>query len=223
MVGAPDPARRDEVDVAIARFKAEPNEQTHEAVFAAMEATVVPLQMDDCWYAFRYSGQSKRYMKNISSKLTSSTSLISSGAGQYFRFVSADGNGCYYVQCAKDMGYLAPTGSDSQQLTLVADKSDAGIYSVSSNLRGQSFIVCQNPIGHHACLSLNENYDKVVPAARSEVSRWYIEATSFIPAYIEEIVEDESSRSTIFDFSGRRRIVSEEGIYIVNGKKMLIK
>ncbi len=223
MVGAPDPARRDEVDVAIARFKAEPNEQTHEAVFAAMEATVVPLQMDDCWYAFRYSGQSKRYMKNISSKLTSSTSLISSGAGQYFRFVSADGNGCYYVQCAKDMGYLAPTGSDSQQLTLVADKSDAGIYSVSSNLRGQSFIVCQNPVGSHACLSLSENFDKVLPAARSEASRWYIEATAFIPAGIEEIINDESSNIIFLDVSGRRRLAPEKGFYIVNGKKMLIK
>ena len=223
MVGAPDPDRRDEVNAAIARFKAEPDEQTYEAVFAVMEATVVPLQAEDCWYAFRNMGRGKYYMKSISAKLTSSTSLISTGAGQHFRFVRADEPGCYYVQCAKDMGYLAPTGSDSQQLTLVAAKADAGIYAVSSNLRGQSFIICQNPTGNHACLSLSENADKVLPATASDASRWYIEVTAYVPAEVELTVVDTNENGAGFDLSGRPVTVLDKGICIVNRKKMLIK
>ena len=223
MVGAPDPLRREEVDAAIDRFKADPNEQTYEAVFTAMEATIVSLQAEDCWYAFRNMGRGKYYMKNISSKLTSSSSLISSGAGQHFRFICADGNGRYYIQCAKDMSYLVPTGSDSQQLTLVAEKVDAGIYSISSNLRGQSFIVCQNPTGSHAFLSLSENRDKVLPASPTDASRWFIEVTAFIPANVDEVVVEIDEKRDMFDLSGRRVAPGERGIYIVGNKKKLIK
>lgn len=222
MVGAPDPAKRDEVDVAIARFKADPNEQTYEAVFATMDASVVTLQAEDCWYAFRNMGRGKYYMKSISSKLTSSSSLISSGAGQHFRFVRADGEGRYYVQCAKDMGYLTPTGIDSQQLTIVAEKADAGIYIVDSNLRGQSFIICQNPIGPHAFLSLSENCDKVVPARPTDASRWYIEATAYVPAKVEGVVEA-GEKDGVFDLLGRRASERDKGIFIAGRKKILIK
>lgn len=223
MVGAPDPERRDEVNAAIARFKEKPNEETYEAVFATMTATVVPLQVDDCWYAFRNMGRGKYYMKSISAKLTSSTSLISTGAGQHFRFVRADEEGCYYVQCAKDMGYLTPTGSDSQQLTLVTAKDEAGLYAVSSNLRGQSLIVCQNPTGNHACLSLSENGDKVLPASATDASRWYIEATAYVPAEVERVTVESDEKEEVFDLSGRGVTLSDKGIYIINRKKILIK
>ena len=211
------------MDAAIARFKEDPNEQTYQAVFAAMEATVVPLQSEECWYAFRNMGRGKYYMKNISSKLTSSTSLISSGAGQHFRFVRADGDERYYVQCAKDMSYLAPTGSDSQQLTLVAGKGDAGIYSVSSNLHGRSFVVCQNSQGSHAFLALSENCDKVLPATATDASRGCIEATAYVPAGVGEALVEKDEKSVDFDLSGRRTAAQERGIYVVGNKKTLIK
>lgn len=211
------------MDAAIANFRANPSQETYEAVFLAMEATAVPLQTGDCWYALRNMGRGKFYMKNISSRLTSSTSLISSGAGQHFRFIQADAEGHYYVQCAKDMGYLSPTGSDGQQLTFVAHKADAGIYAVSSNLHGQSFLVCRNPSGAHAYLSLNETCDKVLPAAATDDARWFIEETAFVPAGVDAVAFDDPGEEMEFDLSGRRSGQQEKGIFIIGNKKVLIK
>lgn len=211
------------MDAAIARLRSDPSEQNYEAVFATMEATAVPLDVDDCWYALRNYGRGKYYMKNISSRLTSSSSLISTGAGQHFRFVRADGDGRYYVQCAKDMSYLSPTGSDSQQLTLVAHRADAGIYTVSSSLQGLSVLSCQNPTGSHRALTLNETCDKVLPAAPSDASRWFIEVTAFIPTGLDEAEADEGESGTWYDLAGRSSDGNRRGFFVVGNKKIWIK
>lgn len=211
------------MDAAIAYFKANPSQETYEAVFAALEATAVTLRTDDCWYALRNMGRGKFYMKNISSRLTSSTSLISSGAGQHFRFVGTGTEGHYYVQCAKDMSYLSPTGAGSQQLTLVADRADAGVYAVSSNLHGQSFLVCQNPSGANVFLSLGEMCDKVLPSSATDAARWYIEETAFVPAGMENRAMDVSGSDAIFDLSGRPSKPTEKGFFIIGSKKVLMK
>lgn len=211
------------MDAAIAYFKANPSQETYEAVFAALEATAVTLRTDDCWYALRNVGRGKFYMKNISSRLTSSTSLISSGAGQHFRFVGTGAEGHYFVQCAKDMSYLSPTGGNSQQLTFVENRADAGIYVVSSNLLGQSFLVCQNPSGANVFLSLNEMCDKVLPSSATDAARWYIEETAFVPAGMENTAMDVGDSDVSFDLSGRPSKRVEKGIFIIGSKKVLIK
>jgi len=223
IVGAPDPTRRSEVDAAVARFKANPCEETYNDIFATMTSTIVPLQADDTWYAFRNYGRGKHYMKNISSKLTTSVSLISSGAGQHFRFLRADADEHYYLQCARGMSFLAPTGTNSEQLTFVTSTSDAGIYTIESNLRGQSLIACLNPEGTTTHLTLNETCDKVLPAAPSDASRWYVEATDYIPTSIEELSNEINDETPRYDLNGRRVTQSAKGILITKNKKMWIK
>ena len=210
------------MDAAIGRFKANPCEQTYKDVFACLSETVVTLVEGDCWYAFRNKGRGKFYWKNISSRLTSSTSLISSSAAQHFRFLRAEDDG-YYVQSGRDMSYLSPTGSDSRQLTLVEQKADAGIYRVIPSLNGQSLIVCRNPAGSHAYLSLNEACDKVLPAAPTEAARWFIEATTFVPTRVEKTVAENDVNNSFYDLSGRRTNGEGKGFFIMGNKKILKK
>lgn len=224
IVGAPDPDRRAEVDAAVEAFKADPDEQSYNAVFAALQATQLALEPTDVWYVVRNVGRGRYYMKGSASKLSASSSLVSSSAGQHFRFLPVEGEeGVYNVQCGLSLRILAPTGTDGKQLALVEGPEGVGTYTVTSDVYGRSLLLCTNPADASNALFLNTFCDKVLSGSPTDASRWYLEATSYVPTRVDELPSDESAEAPLYDLQGRRVTAPTPGIYIQGGRKVLVK
>lgn len=225
IVGLPDPDRKDEVNAAVDAFKSNPCQETYDAIFALIGQTTITIEPENCWYAIRNHGRGKYYMKNLSSKMTATASLIKSSATQHYRFFPvASAPGCYYIQSAQNFSFIVPTAGNSNQLTFTRDSLEAGIYAIESDVLGRSLIICQNPTGANSCLFLNEAANKVLPGPVCDASRWYIEATDYVPTGIEVIRSDEPG-TTIYDLQGRPVTTDTPvpGIYIRGGEKILIQ
>ena len=222
IVGAPDPDRRAEVDAAVEAFKADPTETTYAAIFAVMETTQLPLEPEDVWYVIRNVGRGRYYMKSSSSKLAASSALLGSSAAQHFRFLPVEGEeGVYQVQCGLNLRFVGPTGTDTKQVSLVETAENAGTYTVISDVNGRSLLVCTNPAGSSTALFLNTSCDKVLPGAVVDASRWYLEATDYVPTSVEEVLADMPDDAPIFDLQGRPVTHPTSGIYIRGGQKVL--
>lgn len=217
IVGAPDPDRRVEVDAAVEAFKADPNETSYAAIFDVMAATRLPLRPDTVWYALRNVGRGSYYMKSYAGKLTTSATLLSGSTAQHFRFLSIEGReGEYLVQCALRPHYLAPTAAANKQLMFVEGPDGVGTYSVTTDISGHSVLHCTNPTGSSTALFLNTACDKVLPGALSDASRWYIEATTFVPTSIDELLPDAADApALIYDLQGRPTTPDAPGIRII--------
>lgn len=227
IVGAPDPDRRAEVDAAVEAFKADPKEESYQAVFAALTAIQLPLEPNEVWYVARNYGRGRYYLKGSASKLSASSSLVSSSAGQHFRFLPVEGqDSTYYIQCGLSLRLLAPTGAEGKQVGLVESRQEAGTYKVSADLYGRSLLVCTNATSDANTLLLNASGDKVLAGKAADAARWYLENTDYVPTAIDNLPADDPAYqptdAPLYDLQGRRVTQPGRGVYIQGGKLRLV-
>lgn len=223
IVGAPDPAYKEEVDAAVAAYKEKPDEGTYNHVFETLKAHTVTLEPNDKWYALRNSKYATYYMKNQTNKLTAGSSLVASSATQHFRFLPADDTlTAYYIQSAQGMKFVGPASKQGTQLQMADSIEAAGIYTLDSDIFGRTLLSCTNGGGSSLSLVLNSLY-RVTGSEASEAGKWYIEQTDYVPVSVENITEGTPATDYIFDLQGRRVASPQRGLYIRDGRKILVR
>lgn len=204
-----------------------PSRETYEA-FAEAVAGAEYVAINSA-FKFRLRNSDRQggtlYMVANADALTSATLDADNGA-QLFTFVPGEQAGTYLLYNETNNVYVGPTGANYTAISQVNEKSEAGVYRVASGRDGKSSLSCLNATGPNVAIHLDGTLTKLVPwtAVGSPASLWYIEPTDIstgigcIPS-----VEGEQQNAHMYDLSGRRVINPGSGIYIMNGKKILVK
>ena len=146
---------------------------------------------------------------------------------------SADGANKYHlVSKAYAESMVGRTLAVEARTTLTAEKNEAGIFVITSNVQGLSKIQCANPTNaSYSYLHLAGDNSRVVPWLASSPTEnapsfWYIEPTD-IPTDIEFITTDANtkdvSNDVIYDLSGRVVSAPQKGQIYIRGRKKFIK
>ena len=102
-----------------------------------------------------------------------------------------------------------------------ADKSSAVVFKANYTNDGKVFFSTKN---EGAYLTLNSEYNVVCTAELVDNSMWTIVRLEANNTGIEEIIEQNTKSNVIYDITGRKLDeITKPGIYIINGKKRLIK
>ena len=188
-----------------------------------------------CYYTIRNHGRgSKNYVLNANSSKELGASTNAATDKAYWCFVpSADGANKYHlVSKAYAESMVGRTLAVEARTTLTAEKNEAGIFVITSNVQGLSKIQCANPTNaSYSYLHLAGDNSRVVPWLASSPTEnapsfWYIEPTD-IPTDIEFITTDANtkdvSNDVIYDLSGRVVSAPQKGQIYIRGRKKFIK
>lgn len=145
-------------------------------------------------------------------------------AAQQFSFVPADEADTYLLYHPATKRYYGRLGANETQTQFVSDAANAGIFRIESNSFGQSALNNVNHTGANAYIHLAGDLKRLVPWTSTDPSLWYIVPT-VVPVGIEDtLTQGENAETKVYDISGRRiNTPREKGVYIVNGKKVLMK
>lgn len=141
-----------------------------------------------------------------------------------FQFVEA-GEGKFYLYNVVSKTYLSTAKAHNGGQAEVKAKVVEDAKPVVITNMGRSNVVKIVPVGG-AMLHAQADYSMVVAWDKednTDASAWMIEETPSIPTNIEASVLNAQPSNVIYDLQGRRVMNPVKGIYIVGGKKVVIK
>lgn len=205
-----------------------PSRETYEAfeqaVATADYVTITP--------AFKYRLRNSErqngtlYMIAKADALTAGT-LDEASGNQLFSFVPGETEGTYLLYNETSKVYVGRTGDTYKAILKADNKAAAGRYRVASGRDGKSSLSCINPSGSYVAIHLDADLTRLVPwnAQGSPASLWYIEPTDIATGIecIPSVDGEQQHEAAVYDLSGRRVIAPRSGIYIRNGRKVLVK
>lgn len=180
-------------------------------------------------YGLRNCGRGdaqKSYVMTMGSKYFEG--VAESGAaitepGQQFRFEATDEDDVYRLYHPATKRYYGKLTANETQTAYVTDPANAGLFRIESSSNGWSALNNINHTGANAYIHLAGDLKRLVPWTATEPSNWYIIPT-VSTGIADALVEGENVDTTIYDLSGRRISTPRaKGVYIVNGKKVLVK
>lgn len=166
------------------------------------------------------------YMMANADALTAGVLDEDNGA-QLFNFVRGEEDGTYFLYNETSGVYVGRTGATYTAISKADEHSEAGCYRVASGKDGKSSLSCINPTGSYVAIHLDADLTRLVPwnAQGSPASLWYIEPTGISTGIdcIHSVDETQQQDVPVYDLSGRRVIKPKTGIYVMGGKKVLVK
>ena len=132
---------------------------------------------EGCWYRMRNSSRQNAtlYLNPTNNKYSVATSNLDN-ANQYFTFISAQQDGCYYLKNGNYDNYLGKLGKNETEPAVYSTTDAAGIYQIVGHLDGKSEVICTNKTGSNSGLHLAGDNRRLVPWVPGEpASLWFIE------------------------------------------------
>lgn len=205
-----------------------PSRETYEA-FAQVVATADYVTINPA-FKYRLRNADRQggtlYLVAKTDELTAAVLNVDDGT-QLITFVPGTEENTFLVYNEISNVYIGRTGANETKIPVVSAKDDASCYRVVSGKDAKSSLSCLNPSGANSAIHLAGDCTRLVPwkAQDSPASMWVIEPTDIttgigcIPSVEEELQQD----ALFYDLSGRRVVNPRAGIYVVNGKKRLVK
>lgn len=222
-VGQPDPTGREAVEAAYAVYQGAPTNANYEAVNKSLfEAPVIGIEAGKY-----YTLESKLYPGKFMTPSGTAYRGLARAAGddgQLFSFQAAgDGNWKVYNEKAKT--WVSNTIAQYQNVPQVSAESEAGTFSIVSDLYGVSYLKSLKPVdGSKPALHLDGGGNIVSWETGSDGSHWYIARVELPVAVDQAVAEQSQAVNAYYDLSGRRVPMPAKGIYVTDrGKKVLKK
>lgn len=160
---------------------------------------------------------------NNTLKAASASQVPSSSDYRRWEFVlAADGEGFYMKNVGFDK-YISEISNGRAAAITAASTDDAIKFMINYNGNGTlTFISSENS---DVALGVNNDKNIVGINTTSTDAQWKVRMVADNSTSIEIVEEENQDReSSIYDLSGRKiEKITDKGIYIVNGKKMLVK
>ena len=158
----------------------------------------------------------EKYTYEGASEVSDATEFIFMASDDDSWYIVNEAAGTYIGRCLAAAKYV------EQQ-----DADNIGYYTVVSGLDGWSYLKCTKPASAaKPALGLTEDNHVQPLAIDDEAALWQIVPTGEVATGIDSIVvdaEDASTNNVYYDLSGRIVKKPTQGIYIVNGKKVILK
>lgn len=151
-------------------------------------------------------------------KAASNAQVKPTDSNRYWEFVPAKQDNTYYL---KNIGQNRYLQMNDDAATLIETTDGATALKLKFNGDGTTSLV-QSGIDELKALGVKSDKSVTTLTAIEANSQWRIILTTDNTA-IESITEERNTDATIYDLSGRRVENPVKGIYIVNGKKILVK
>ena len=130
--------------------------------------------------------------------------------GELHHYYIKDQNGLYINSCS--------IGSNT--MCNGTDQSSAVVFKANYMNDGKIYFSTNNG---NAYLTLNSNYNVVCTSELLENSMWTVIRLESNNTGVEEVKAENGKVKTIYDLQGRKVEVPSKGIYIIDGKKVLVK
>lgn len=142
---------------------------------------------------------------------------------QLFLFQKDESSEGYRVICKDNELYIGTTPDLYAEIPVTESVTGAGVFSVSSTLKGLSTVTCNNGVNaSYASIHLDAS-GKLVPwTMSSEASQWFVEPIEVVTD-VELLSPDAQKKYPVYDLTGRRVLSLQKGIYIQGGHKFIIK
>ena len=142
---------------------------------------------------------------------------------QLFLFQKDESSEGYRVICKDNEFYIGTTPDLYAEIPVTESVTGAGVFSVSSTLKGLSTVTCNNGVNaSYASIHLDAS-GKLVPwTMSSEASQWFVEPTEVVTD-VDLLSPDAQKKYPVYDLTGRRVLPLQKGIYIQGGHKFIIK
>lgn len=216
------------VESAYNAYVQAPSRETYEA-FAQVIATADYVTINPAFkYRLRNSERQDGtlYLVANTDGLTASALNAEDGT-QLITFVPGTEENTFLVYNETSNVYIGRTGANETKIPVVSAKDDASYYRVVSGKDAKSSLSCLNPGGANSAIHLAGDCTRLVPwkAQGSPASMWVIEPTDITTGIgcIPSVDDEQQLNTPVYDLSGRRVINPRAGIYVVNGKKKLVK
>ena len=220
------PISLEPLEVARTAFEENPTQQNMESVLNTYlyGLETVPVEADKSYILQAYI----RYDKNTryliaTQSILSIVANTTDNPNEKFSFIPTGEDGLWYLYCDNLGVYACDTKARETSVLVTSNLEDAAKFRVVSQVNGHSALVCQNPeVASWPALHYAES-EKVVPwTVSADGSQWLI--TPVVPTGIT-CVEAASERNgnIIYDLQGRRVANPEKGVYIYDGRKIVLK
>lgn len=216
------------VESAYNAYVQAPSRETYEA-FAQVVATADYVTINPA-FKYRLRNADRQggtlYLVAKTDELTAAALNADDGT-QLITFVPGTEENTFLVYNETSNVYIGRTGANETKIPVVSAKGDASYYRVVSGKDANSSLSCLNPGGDNSAIHLAGDCTRLVPwkAQDSPASMWVIEPTDITTGIgcIPSVDEEQKLDAPVYDLSGRRVINPRAGIYVVNGKKRLVK
>ena len=145
-------------------------------------------------------------------------------AAQHFQFVATGEEGIYLLYHPQTQRYYGRLGNNETQTPYVEDAQEAGTFRIESNRNGRSTLCNVNHTGGNSYIHLAGDKKRLVPWSATAPSCWYIIPMGSAVGIEDVCIDETTAPQTVYDLVGRPvNQPARKGVYIVNGKKLLIK
>ncbi len=224
-VGMIDEAKVSDIEAAAKAFEANPTQDTYQAINAVIAASQVKLVSGGVYTLANKKYTIHPYLVPNGTGYTSKAASDTTGTVKFTFQVNADGS--WKIYNADTKRWMAPTNGTSVAITSVTAEDKAGDYNVTSSTGGLSFLTCTNATNSgYLCPHIDASNKLVVWEGSADASQWKILPVSVpdTPTGIEDVITPETQGTQrIYDLQGRRVTNPARGIYIVNGRKQIIR
>lgn len=200
------------------------NAQKTEANMWAVMAAVPSLERVQIEAGKQYMIYNKAYPTHfLSADATAATlNTVDNDSTQVFTFES-DGKGNYLIHHVNTGLYIGKTSYSTRPVPAVkADESVA--YGVGSDTEGWSFLSCTKPASTSYSVLNSSPAGKVRPYNdKDKGSYWCIYPSPKIITGIGTLKAATNEQNRAYDLQGRRVQHPTKGLYILNGKKVMVK
>ncbi len=131
----------------------------------------------------------------------------------------------YWSICNEEASvYIGSTPAVYNTLPVTITPQLAALYRIASKVNGESAFVCSTPSNAtYPAIHLDGSLKLVPWTADASASQWYIEPTNIATA-IEGLPSNSSMlNNEIYDLQGRKVTKTTHGVFIINGKKKLVR
>ncbi|MCH5179144.1 MAG: exo-alpha-sialidase [Prevotellaceae bacterium] len=232
VVGMYSEEARTTIDDAGAAYLAAPSRNNYEALNIAL-ATAKRVEIDpQSVYYLKNYGRSNANTTYVMSLNAAKTYFVGANAGtasveaanQHFCFVPTGNEGEYYLYHPESQFYFGTLGANETQSTPVSTTANAGTFTISSSAEGLSALRNINHTGANWYIHLAGDCTRLVPWSATDPSLWQIVPLPGLTGIDSIDADRPAANGAIYDLTGRRLdSISRSGIYIIDGKKVIVK
>lgn len=230
MVGQYTDEAQTTINNAVAAYEKQPGHDAYsEFNKAIMDVPQVEVDASKL-YALRNCGRSTQTASYVMSAGenyfvgVSESSAPIEDATQHFQFVPTEEPDTYLLYHPASKRYYGRLGNNETQTPHVDDMASAGTFRIESNSYGWSTLYNVNHTGSNAYIHLAGDNSRLVPWGATEPSHWYLIPVGALVGITDATMDKEAETTTVYDLSGRSvSRAGDKGVYIVNGKKVLVK
>lgn len=227
-VGMIDETKVSDLEAAGKAFETNPTQDTYQAINAVIAASQVKLVSGGVYTLANKMYTAHPFLVPNGTGYTSKAASDTTSTVKFTFLVNADGT--WKIYNADSKRWMAPTNGTSVAISSVTAEDKAGNYNVTSSTGGLSFLTCANATkSGYLCPHIDAKNNLVVWEGSADASQWKILPVSIPevptpPTGIEDVTAPEAQGQVrIYDLQGRRVTNPTRGIYIVNGRKQLIR